>query len=273
LLVCLLIALALMSGCRMAGTIPLPYEQGATAALGDRVQIINWNLQKGAHQQMPDDLARMVTRQQPDLLFLQEAKPDLVHIGKMGGVFANSWRYPGYEGSVVGLATLSKVRPSRVSAVPTRYREFWITAPKVSLVTEYPLPNDHTLLAVNVHCLNFERWSTHMLRSQLDDLKQIMQAHDGPIIFSGDFNTWSQRRDKIVSSMVAEIGLQEARIAADVRTGDTGIQWLNWLLGIDPSIPLDRIYYRGLEPLVVLLLPYHSSDHAPIKATFRVLDD
>jgi endonuclease/exonuclease/phosphatase (EEP) superfamily protein YafD len=43
--------------------------------------------------------------------------------------------------------------------MPTRDREFGVTAPKVSLVTEYPLPNGKNLLAVNVHLLNFEVWS------------------------------------------------------------------------------------------------------------------
>ncbi|MGD9261143.1 MAG: hypothetical protein PVG44_11915, partial [Desulfobacterales bacterium] len=63
--------------------------------------------------------------------------------------------------------------------MPTRDREFVVTAPKVSLVTEYPLPNRENLLAVNVHLLNFEVWSIKKISHQLEDLKTTMANHQG----------------------------------------------------------------------------------------------
>ena len=71
----------------------------------------------------------------------------------------NLWSYPWPGGKTIGVQTLSRVPPVRIQSMPTRYREFVVTAPKVSLVTEYPLPNGEIVLAVNVHLLNFEVWS------------------------------------------------------------------------------------------------------------------
>jgi hypothetical protein len=42
-------------------------------------------------------------------------------------------------------------------------------AVKVSLVTEYPLANSESLLALYIHLLNFEIWSLIKIRRQLED--------------------------------------------------------------------------------------------------------
>ena len=45
---------------------------------------------------------------------------------------------------------------------------------------------------------------------------------------------------------------------------------LNWLLGIDRTLALDRVYYRGLSPLSATVLPLTSSDHRALQVTFAV---
>ena len=59
----------------------------------------------------------------------------------------------------------------------------------VALATEYLLPDGARLLAVNVHCLNFERWGTLKLRSQLTVLQARLAKHTEPLLLVGDFNT------------------------------------------------------------------------------------
>ena len=152
--------------------------------------------------------------------------------------------------------------------MPSKYKEFFITAPKLSLVTEYPLVNGQRLLAINVHLLAFERWSTAGIGSQLDDLQAVMAEHAGPIILVGDFNAWSARRLKLVQAVADGLKLTEVRdFPSGRKTADKGSSFFNGLLGIDAGLALDRVYYRGFTHHSAKVLSYESSDHRAIQVT------
>jgi endonuclease/exonuclease/phosphatase (EEP) superfamily protein YafD len=167
--------------------------------------------------------------------------------------------------------TFSQVAPTRSEGIPTRWQEFFLATPKVALATEYLLPDGARLLAVNVHCLNFERWGTLKLRAQLTALKALMAKHTGPILLAGDFNTWNQRRLGLVTALARDLQLREVgEFAGPLTTGDRRAAVVNWLLGIDRALALDRVYYRGLSPLSATVLPLMSSDHRALQVTFAV---
>jgi endonuclease/exonuclease/phosphatase (EEP) superfamily protein YafD len=71
----------------------------------------------------------------------------------------------------ISLPTFPQVALVGREGIPTHWREFFLATPKVALATEYLLPDGARLLTVNVHYLNFERWGTLKLRSQLTVLK------------------------------------------------------------------------------------------------------
>ncbi len=232
------------------------------------ITIVNWNAQKGANPQFKSDLSRLVIAGRPDFVFLQEARADLLQTKRIGGYFASSWSYPWPNGKTIGLLTLSYVLPVRIQPVPSKYREFFITAPKLSLVTEYPLTNGQRLLAINVHLLAFERWSTSGIRSQLEDLTAVMEEHAGPIVLVGDFNTWSDKRLALVQEVADALNLTEVIDFPPGRsTADKQASFLNWLFGIDQELPLDRVYYRGFTHHSAKVLTYESSDHRAIQVT------
>ena len=155
--------------------------------------------------------------------------------------------------------------------MPTRWREVFLATPKVALATEYLLPTGARLLAVNVHCLNFERWGTLKFHAQLTALQARMAKHTGPILLAGDFNTWNQRRLRLVTELARDLQLREVgEFSSELKTGDRQSAVLNWLLGIDRTLPLDRVYYRGLSPLSATVLPLTSSDHRALQVTFAV---
>ena len=229
------------------------------------ITLVNWNTQKGDNPQFNSDLARLLEQENPDIVFLQEARADLVQVEPMGGYFANGWSYPWPGGMMVGVLTLSRISPVRIDPVSTKYREFFVTAPKVSLITEYPLASGESLLTVNVHLLNFERWGDLKFRDQLEDLKSILKFHSGPIIMAGDFNTWTGKKLQLVEEVTGELELNEVMEFPDGRTtGDLKSDFLNAILGIHSELPLDRVYYRGFSINSVRILPYKSSDHQPI---------
>ena len=190
---------------------------------------------------------------------------ELIKNEEMAGYFANSWKYPWPGGKTLGVVTLSKAAPKRVLAVPSKYREFFVTSPKVSLVTEYHLPGDERLLTLNVHLLNFERWGTMKFKSQLDDLAGIMADHRGPIIMAGDFNTWNKKRLDLVQKLAEKLNLKEVIDFPSGRTtADMASTEFNWLFGIDKNLPLDLVFYRGFKVNSPRILPYESSDHKPL---------
>jgi endonuclease/exonuclease/phosphatase (EEP) superfamily protein YafD len=261
----LLLLSAVAISCRASGIVQVSSFAEADAVMPETITFVNWNAQKGAHNQFPQDFGALIEDHKPHLIFLQEARGDFIEPKSMGAYFASSWKYPWPDGDTVGVMTLSKVAPLRAQPVPTKWREFFVTAPKVSLITEYPLPSGETMLAINVHLLNFERWGTTMVRDQLDELKAIISQHDGPILMAGDFNTRNEKRLGLVQDLARETNLVEVVGFPPGRTtAGKDSDFLHWLFGVDEDLPLDRVYCRGFTEQGARVLEYSSSDHKAI---------
>lgn len=261
----LILLVALTVSCRGKGGIQVAEFSDQSQTLNTSITLVNWNAQKGKNSQIAADLKLILEQEKPDIVFLQEAKVDLFEPQQMGGYFAEGWSYPWPGGKSIGVLTLSRVPPVRIQPVSTKYRELGVTAPKVSLVTEYPLANGENLLAVNVHLLNFERWSIKKISHQIEDLKAIMASHSGPIIMAGDFNTWNQKRLQLVKEITRDIQLREVTDFPEGRkNGDTNSDFWNKFLGVEKDLPLDRVFFSGFKPTAARLLNFDSSDHTPI---------
>lgn len=267
-----LVLTVLTVSCQARDVIKISEFQEQNRPVPESIVVVSWNVQKGQSAQFKTDLSRLVIAERPDFVFLQEARADLLETNRIGGYFASSWSYPWPNGKIIGLLTLSNVAPVRIQPLPSKHNEFFITAPKLSLVTEYPLANGQRLLAINVHLLAFERWGTTGIGSQLDDLKAVMEVHPGPTIMVGDFNTWSQKRLDLVRKLAGELNLREViDFPGGRKTADKQASFLNWLFGIDEDLVLDRVYYRGFSHHSAKVLSYDSSDHRAIQVTL-VLD-
>ena len=265
------LAISLTTACRVAGVKPLLPLARAPQALPSRITLVSWNVHKQHDARLPVDLYTLVRQQHPTLRFLQEATAELLDSPLMPGHFAPSWQYPWLAGSETGVLTFSLVDPMRSEGIPTYWREFFLATPKVALATEYRLPDGARLLAVNVHCLNFERWGTLKFRAQLPALQALMAQHTGPILLAGDFNTWNPRRLRLVTDLAQELQLTEVGEFSGARkTGDQQSAVGNWLLGINRTLAVDRVYYRGLAPLSATVLPLTPSDHRALQVTFAV---
>ena len=263
--------MALTISCRGQGATRVVEFSDRSHILPETITVVNWNAQKGENSQFASDLKLLLEQEKPDLVFLQEARTDLFKPEQMGGYFAESWSYPWPGGKGVGVLTLSRVPPTRIEPVPSAYRELDVTFPKVSLVTGYPLPDGKNLLALNVHLLNFEVWSLKKIRHQLEDLRTIMANHTGPIVMAGDFNTWNQKRLELVKAITREVKLTEVTDFPKGRTtGDTKSEFWNDVLGVERSLPLDRVFFLGFDPTEARVLKYDTSDHKPILVKLKL---
>jgi endonuclease/exonuclease/phosphatase (EEP) superfamily protein YafD len=267
----LILLLVVTISCRGKGTAQVAGFSDQAQTLPAAITVVNWNAQKGKNPHFASDLQLLLEHEKPDLVFLQEARANLFKPEQMGGYFAEGWSYPWPGGKTTGVLTLSRVPPVRIEPVPTKYRELGVTAPKVSLVTEYPLPSGKNLLALNVHLLNFEVWSLKKTSHQLEDLKKIMADHQGPIVMAGDFNTWNQKRLDLVKAVARDAELKEVTDFPEGRTtGDAKSEFWNKTLGVDRDLPLDRVFFSGFNPTSARVLNYATSDHRPILVTLKL---
>jgi endonuclease/exonuclease/phosphatase (EEP) superfamily protein YafD len=88
----------------------------------------------------------------------------------------------------------------------------------------------------------------------------MMDAHAGPIILAGDFNTWSDARMNVVEQLAAGQGLQSVTFQHKQPAWHFGHQ-------------VDHIYYRGLTPLHSHVTRVESSDHYPLTVIFSLNTD
>lgn len=272
--VLLSVAFGLIAACQSSGTTKFSSFAQESEPLPERLTLLTWNTQKFHDPEIEQDLLNLIRDHNPDLVFLQGVRTDQLDSDQMGGYFAKAWSYPWPGGPTVGVLTLSHSWPVRIKPVQTEWREFFVITPKVSLITEYPLPKGETLLAVNVHLLNFESWEPFMLRAQLQDLERVLGQHEGPIIMAGDFNTWSKARLALVDDLARRLQLEEIDgFPHGRKTGDLDSALLHWVFGVHPDLPLDRVYIRGFEAVSVQVLPNESSDHRPVLVTLTLNPD
>jgi len=221
------------------------------------IRMVNWNIQKGGDPDWTDDLATFT--KEPDLMIFQEAALDMdewefVAAGHYRS-FAPGYRTRGPAGLVTGVMTLSAAEPltscSLVSIEP------WLRSPKATMITEYGLTNiDQSLLVVNIHAINFTIGNKDF-REQVRRALSVISKHPGPVLLSGDFNTWHWRQWKILGEMANKHGLTTLNYDEDHRKRVFGQ-------------PLDHIYVRGLHVIDATSTRLDSSDHNPMSATLSL---
>ncbi len=103
-------------------------------------------------------------------------------------------------------------------------------------------------------------------KTQLQELESALFAHQGPLIFSGDFNTWSRSRAAFLELVATRLGLTPVAFAPNESK-----KIKRFLL----SPPLDYIFYRGLsekKASAKVLDQIFSSDHKPMLAEFSYVN-
>ncbi|MDG6778589.1 endonuclease/exonuclease/phosphatase family protein [Thiomicrorhabdus sp. zzn3] len=156
-----------------------------------------------------------------------------------------------------GVLTASSHSMSAHHQCLTHSRELgWITH-KTALITQHRLANDETLTHVNIHAINFV--PHRLFKKELQVLWSKLSHLEGPMIVSGDFNTWNKTRLKTLQHAIAQLQLTKVDYPES--------HAIKTLL----RKPLDHIFFRGLKlhSSQVISVP-DISDHNPLIATFCV---
>ena len=219
-------------------------------------RLLVWNLHKGQDAGWQQALNRLA--QGRDLLLLQE----VLNTQELAAQYSS--RFPtalyasafAYLQQQSGVEILSQFAPHFYCAGAKS--EPWIRIPKVGAAMSLPLSNGQALLLVNVHLINFEMYPT-AYEEQLRTLMQLVSQHQGPLVLSGDFNSWNSYRMRIIRELIKEFGLIEVPFAQDHRLRFLGN-------------PLDHVFVRGLNVLHATTEPTESSDHAPLLLDVELAD-
>ena len=219
-------------------------------------RLLIWNLHKGQDAGWQQALNRLA--QGRDLLLLQE----VLNTQELAAQYSS--RFPtalyasafAYLQQQSGVEILSQFAPHFYCAGAKS--EPWIRIPKVGAAMSLPLSNGQALLLVNVHLINFEINPT-TYEAQLRTLMQLVSQHQGPLVLSGDFNSWNGYRAQIIRKVINEFGLEEVSFAQDHRLRFLGN-------------PLDHIFVRGLNVLNATTESTESSDHAPLLLEVELAD-
>ena len=217
--------------------------------------LLSWNIQKEMRAGWESDFVRL--SQNADILVIQEA-----HLTEGFRRLLNRRPYYWhlvtafeYHDAKTGVLTAATIEPDFIC--PLRATEPLIGIPKTILIQRYPLADTHhALMIANIHMINF---APHIsaYQDQARQMTEILANHQGPMILSGDFNSWSEERLAIIEDMAGRLQLEPASFKTDTARKVFGYT-------------IDRVYYRGLTLEEAQVIEVTSSDHNPLLVRFRL---
>lgn len=220
----------------------------------DQFQVLSWNLQKRHCDLLHEELELL--HHTADLSALQEAvlEPSFLSIIGMDKAFSFT---PGYCTPRNQTGVLTTSRMPALFAAHHQHLEPWLRSPKAMHLTHHHLDgHKQQLLMINLHAVNFT--VTDMAyRRQLFSLLPAIINHDGPVILTGDFNTWNATRRRCLKELITLCDLTEVPFQADFRKKVL-------------RHPLDHMFTRGLTVLEANTHKTRISDHNPLVATLKL---
>ncbi|MDD4973336.1 MAG: endonuclease/exonuclease/phosphatase family protein [Bacteriovorax sp.] len=234
----------------------LTFGLSSQASLSKRMNILVWNLHKGANDDFVKDYDSLAN--QKDLVLSQEmylnplmrmvfsSFPDYFYAS------ATSFFY-GRDHDRTGVATSSPVLPFSIDYVRTETLEPVINSPKITLITSYPIRfSTKKLTVVNIHGINFV--DGYSYKKEMNRIYEALKKIPSPLIFAGDFNSWSDERFAILKEMGKKLRLNEAKFSPDYRMRFN-------------KHPLDHFYYTNDIKIISAKVEdfYQGSDHKPLE--------
>ncbi len=217
--------------------------------------LTSWNIYKGGYEGLYEDLHQLV--QVSDFMLMQEfllndEQLSLVHANEeMHWALAKSFEN---AGEWTGVATMSNWEAYESLPIRSPGAEPITGTPKMSLISKFKVGTGE-LWIINLHALNFN--ITHEdFKEQVSHILSMVSTYSGPLIFAGDFNTWSDKRRVYLLKKTRDIGL----IRVDLESP----------MGIFGKT-LDHIFYRDIRVLKAeVLTDIETSDHHPLQIHFEL---
>jgi endonuclease/exonuclease/phosphatase (EEP) superfamily protein YafD len=223
----------------------------------ESIRLAVWNLCKGSGGYQFEHDFRSICRRN-DLILTQEAllSPRSIKVFEESGfTLTHAASYERIDGLRDGVMTISRAPfiQSSTQRIVCKYPEPIFNTPKVALIQKIPLDELTEVLVVNIHAT-----LVRSVAGAIDEINHIiglLPNHTGPIIFAGDFNTFSLRYLRAIEKKLGTIGLDRVIIVKDPRP---------------KTQALDQIFVRGFEIVRASVeISYFNSDHFPLFAELK----
>lgn len=219
--------------------------------------LLSWNAFKGKKKGWETDFSRLSSIY--DLILLQEARIDFSNINPntysplFNWVFGESFELEAQRESC-GVLTGSPIQEVKAFNRHAPITEPFLNTPKSTAFSYYDIEGrEDTLLIINAHFINFR--SHYAFEKQLQQVVKVVDQHQGPILFAGDFNTWSKKREQSLLKTLSAHGLYHVDFHNDARR----------------FLTLDYIFQRKLLIKEAhMLYDIKSSDHTPLTLWFEI---
>ena len=249
--------------------------------MSDYLKVLTYNIHKGFctgnRRFVLDQMRELLEIVDADIVFLQEVHGHTLRYKRKRGSFPDTphfeylaeqlWPHFAYGKNAIykkghhGNAILSKypfdfVENINVARSRLASRSILHGVVKVPHLEK----NLHTLC---IHLGLFESERMEQIEVLIDRIDSHV-PHDEPLIIAGDFNDWRGKTEAMLAEQL------ETRELFMELTGHHARSFPIWF----PLLPMDRIYYRGLQPSVGRCLskgPWRNlSDHAALLGVFEI---
>lgn len=235
----------------------------STLRYGQKLSVLCWNVHKGDDSKWGEDLFYLAQNHQ--LVLLQESYFSEEYYQFIHALKLDNWRegvsfaMPDFNEGMVetGVSTGSSFPILTSRRLKTDTVEPIIGTTKQSLLSYYSIEDsEQTLMVINTHAINFV--TIQEFDHELVKIAKVIEEHDGPILWAGDFNTWNQTRMDHLYQTAEDLGFKAVSFAEDSRKEFMGY-------------PLDHAFVRGLKVLVAQdLRGVESSDHRPLSFSLQL---
>ncbi len=175
-----------------------------------KLSILSWNIYKGRKPEYRKAFAAMAKGR--DLIMLSEATTGSPVSDSFKAITGWEWHLAASfnmkDDIAAGTVLGSAARPSNVHYYRTKDIEPFVKSPKATILAYYAIPGSaKKLLAISIHGINWD--GDDALERQLNMILPEIKAHNGPVVFAGDFNTKNPSRVALAKRVLATAGLKQ----------------------------------------------------------------
>ncbi|WP_331774241.1 endonuclease/exonuclease/phosphatase family protein [Sulfurospirillum sp. 1612] len=223
----------------------------------DNLVMLCWNVAKLTNKEtFTTYLDSIIKEKNVDILLFQEFKKSVTKELQMGGfsyILAPNMQT---KKNIFGVLSAFKIDCNTMLTLLSKKRELHYLTHKSALITRHTLDDSHQLLIANIHAVNFVK--NRDFFDEMNQIKEAIYTHQGPMIIAGDFNTWNKKRMQFLKMMIQELSLKE------ILPQDNHFRKKFF------KHPLDHVFYRGFDVMMAQVLNSRKiSDHNPLLVTFK----
>ncbi len=214
--------------------------------------VLVWNVFKYKRENLFSDLKKL--SEVSDIMMIQEA----MHTSEWQETFSQQMPFSfsffksfcTENNQATGVKNAARFKLMNDVILVSPGREPILNTPKVSGISRVDIPGYGSVLIVNIHAINFV--SDGVFKDHISQVADYIATQPGPVIWAGDFNTWSPSRQKFLDAKTKALQLVHVNPVND-----------------DRKQILDHIYVRGFDIVNAEVLKHTSSDHRPLMAVLK----